>query len=389
MNVSRLIRIMEMFVSDHQYGVALGITEKGEMPEYYVDKGDLPAICRLSEERKEVSSVCRAFYSKLTGVEPTCPFGVVMRRHDMDNRHGTISVYFLLSSRFVTSASDIAAKFKDPLRQEVVKALRELKNHKFETEFRQIVSELEDISSSMDSDPTSDSVVAVAHEMLTPVQGLMADVDAMGIDANSKIKSNLNLIENYAKSLSLMITKSLVYNNNQVQKTFIYKIIHDVLVRHESYSISKNVEINLDIQSRHHIYAYRDHIDLALSAVIHNAIKYSFEGSEYDPFVVDIRVAEEKDRYARGYYQSVRVSNSGVLIAEDEHDKIFKMGYRGRYSGDRDRAGSGVGLYVAHKIVTAHGGSITVSSTVVDRTTVNNDPIARTSFEIRLPVSPI
>ncbi|WP_433267674.1 sensor histidine kinase [Actinosynnema sp. CS-041913] len=70
----------------------------------------------------------------------------------------------------------------------------------------------------------------------------------------------------------------------------------------------------------------------------------------------------------------VRVSDSGPGIPTADQHRIFDRFYRVDNSRTRDRGGSGLGLAVAHSLVAAHGGTITLES----------HPGA-TTFTIRIP----
>jgi two-component system sensor histidine kinase KdpD len=89
-------------------------------------------------------------------------------------------------------------------------------------------------------------------------------------------------------------------------------------------------------------------IGLALSQLLENACRYS----EADSLVL-IEFAEE-DRLA-----AVTVWNDGPPIPVNERERIFERFYRG--DAARTAApGSGLGLFVARKIVLAHGGNLSL-----------------------------
>ncbi len=87
-------------------------------------------------------------------------------------------------------------------------------------------------------------------------------------------------------------------------------------------------------------------LQLALSQLLDNARKYSLAGSP-----VQVRVE------AAGGVVHVVVSNHGGSIEDAERLQIFERFYRGS-QGRQLAAGSGLGLYVARKILLAHGGSL-------------------------------
>ncbi len=71
----------------------------------------------------------------------------------------------------------------------------------------------------------------------------------------------------------------------------------------------------------------------------------------------------------------VAVTDSGAGISSDDQTEIFKRFRQGK----NKRAGSGLGLHLAHRIIEAHGGQIDVRS----------QPDKGSTFTIRLPVNPI
>jgi two-component system, OmpR family, sensor histidine kinase KdpD len=73
----------------------------------------------------------------------------------------------------------------------------------------------------------------------------------------------------------------------------------------------------------------------------------------------------------------VRVANPGPPIPVQEQGRIFDRFYRG--SAGRETAGTGLGLYVARKIVLAHGGSLDLDN--------DHDHGRQTVFCLRLPLA--
>jgi signal transduction histidine kinase len=64
------------------------------------------------------------------------------------------------------------------------------------------------------------------------------------------------------------------------------------------------------------------------------------------------------------------VSDTGVGMNVDEQRRIFDRFYRGERSRSRATGGVGLGLPIAHAIVTAHGGAIAIDSAPGQGTTV-------------------
>jgi two-component system sensor histidine kinase KdpD len=109
--------------------------------------------------------------------------------------------------------------------------------------------------------------------------------------------------------------------------------------------------------------ADRKLLQMALSQILDNAVKYSRPGS---PLVIEIR--EERTEIA------ISVKNEGSFIPSEEREKVFQRFYR--CSGSIGTvSGTGIGLSVVRRIAEAHQGSVSVES----------DSVNGTTFAIRLP----
>jgi signal transduction histidine kinase len=87
----------------------------------------------------------------------------------------------------------------------------------------------------------------------------------------------------------------------------------------------------------------------ALDNLVRNAVSASPPGAE---IAVDVSCGADTVRIA--------VSDSGRGISEDDLERIFEPGVRLA----NDQPGSGLGLAIARAIVDAHGGTLSVESTV-------------------------
>lgn len=109
----------------------------------------------------------------------------------------------------------------------------------------------------------------------------------------------------------------------------------------------------------------RELLALALAQLLDNAFKYSATGA-----IVQVCLQADEET------ASITVTNPGSCIAPDERDRIFDRFYRG--AACRLVPGTGLGLYVARKILLAHGGLLYLD----DEGSENG----ATTFRVKLPI---
>lgn len=108
----------------------------------------------------------------------------------------------------------------------------------------------------------------------------------------------------------------------------------------------------------------RDLLAVVFSNLVENAVKYSPAGG-----TVQIRLEREAD------WVVVSVADTGIGINAADSARIFEKYFRA--SNAAGTAGAGLGLYLAHRIVETHGGTIEVSS----------EPDHGATFVVRLPMA--
>jgi signal transduction histidine kinase len=101
-----------------------------------------------------------------------------------------------------------------------------------------------------------------------------------------------------------------------------------------------------------------DRLMQVISNLVANAVQYGAENG-----VVTLAAEENGEEI------ELRVHNRGTPIPERMIEKIFEPMVRRQPPGDRNVTGLGLGLYIAREIVTAHGGTLEVTSTEEEGTT--------------------
>ena len=102
------------------------------------------------------------------------------------------------------------------------------------------------------------------------------------------------------------------------------------------------------------VLADRTAVDRVLTNLVENACRYSPPGGE---IAISLVVLADESGV------EIAVSDDGIGIPDDELPRVFDQHFRGR-GGRAVREGLGLGLYIARRLVEAHGGRIRVTSVV-------------------------
>ena len=114
----------------------------------------------------------------------------------------------------------------------------------------------------------------------------------------------------------------------------------------------KNLKITLQCNPDHlpKIFADKDKIHDVVINLVDNAIKYTEKGW------VNIKISSSKS------LMTFEVSDSGIGITSKDLDNLFQKFSRAEAVDRMHTGGSGLGLFIAKKIVEAHGGRIWAES---------------------------
>lgn len=123
----------------------------------------------------------------------------------------------------------------------------------------------------------------------------------------------------------------------------------------------RGVDIRTEFNRRERIpvRAHKALLNRALHSLLHNAIKYSWsKGEERRPWVT-MRIEKQREGHV-----AITIENWGVPIRKEELENgaIFEFGTRGKESDDRNRSGTGIGLYDANDIIQRHHGTLKLTS---------------------------
>ena len=222
-----------------------------------------------------------------------------------------------------------------------------------------------------------DFVANVSHELKTPVTSIQGFVEALvegGVKEPAQVERYLSIIAKHASRLNSIIDDLLTLSRLEEageRRALRFDVAPIKPVLEEAIDLSgvkadeKRMTIDLacadDVEAR----INPPLLEQAVSNLLDNAIKYSPEGSR-------IRV-----EVTRGSAQvSIAVTDEGCGIPSEHLSWIFERFYVVDKSRSRKLGGTGLGLAIVKHIAQAHGGHVTVESTLGRGST----------FTIRLPV---
>ncbi len=122
---------------------------------------------------------------------------------------------------------------------------------------------------------------------------------------------------------------------------------------------NKRLNFSQDIERGLALFGDRERLSQAFSNLIGNAIKYTEQGS----------VSLHASFSAADNEILIVVKDSGVGIPEADQKAIFEIFYRVESQDVRTKGGTGVGLYIAERVIDRHGGHIELESIPGEGTT--------------------
>jgi two-component system sensor histidine kinase KdpD len=209
---------------------------------------------------------------------------------------------------------------------------------------------------------------ALAHEFKTPLTSMKAAAGGLlaGIPAAAPYRELAMIVDEDLDRLQALVTDAVQMVRIDAGDFVVHRDRH--LVADVVNATLRQFEAHLDghpivdrVPAGLLVDADRDLLGLALRQLLDNAVKYS-------PSTSTIEIAAIGNGAV-----DIAVRNTGPAIPEREQARILERFYRGTQA--RHVPGTGIGLAIVQQIVRAHGGSLSVSSTVE----------AGTSFTLSLP----
>lgn len=213
----------------------------------------------------------------------------------------------------------------------------------------------------------SDFVSAVTHELKTPIAGIRALGESLAggrISDPETSRDYARLVVDEAKRMTRLVDNLLAYARmTDVTGAYAFEplalesIVDDSLQGFSSQLAAASFEVDVDLpHDLPMVRADRRTIGIAVDNLFDNAIRYSKKTRR---LMISAR--------ADGANVILEVADEGIGIPESELPHVTRKFVRGRAAAS---GGSGLGLSIVERVVTDHGGSLSIASTVDVGTTV-------------------
>lgn len=195
-----------------------------------------------------------------------------------------------------------------------------------------------------------------SHELKTPLTVVRANLDLLSSkmeeldreELNEAIKS-IQFMNKIIEDLALL---SMLEGSIEFEKIDLIDDLEIVEEFLQKIAEKKKIEIKVKTNTKELYYSANQALfRRAVMNLVENAIKYSPKGSKV---ILELEKLENK--------VVIKIIDQGNGISEVEKEKIFERFYREDRSRSRDSGGSGLGLSIAQKIVSLHGGELKLES---------------------------
>jgi len=235
---------------------------------------------------------------------------------------------------FLSILRDITEKKK--AQKQEVKNLKELDNAK--TNFLNIIS----------------------HELKTPLTAILAHLDVLDNlkpQLSDEILKSLDAIERNSNHLKVLIgnlleisrieSKKLELNLEEIDINY---LIREIVENLKILSDKKDLELMIKSEELPSITVDYERVREILYNLVHNAIKFTDEGS--------IEIIGEK----QGDFVLIKIRDTGIGISKEKMKKLFQKFYQIDPPTSRKHGGTGIGLSITKQLIELHGGEINVES---------------------------
>ncbi|MFZ5967121.1 MAG: ATP-binding protein [Bacillota bacterium] len=211
-------------------------------------------------------------------------------------------------------------------------------------------------------------ISAVAHELRSPLTLMKGFVQGIvdGTVPQEEQPNYLQIILRETSRLSKLITNLLDLQRMESgqypihkQRFDINELIRRTILKYDEEADKRGIQVHLDFsKDKILVLADKDAIEQVLTNVLDNAMK--FIGAE-GKIQISSSAVESKAH--------IIIKDNGIGISEEEQAVVWEKFYKADKSRDRNKEGTGLGLYIVKKIIESHEEELKLESQLGEGTT--------------------
>ncbi|MCH7771288.1 MAG: PAS domain S-box protein [Bacteroidetes bacterium] len=231
------------------------------------------------------------------------------------------------------------------------------KRKKTERKLARYAEELKELNTSKDK-----FFSIISHDLRSPFNALLgiSEYTSQFFDelSETEIKDSVINMHNSAKKVYELMQNLLEWTQVQTGRLKVEKskidlceISNEILELYRDTAANKKVKLDSEISCTINLYADRYMIETVIRNLISNAIKFTNPGG-----TVSLNAA------VNGVLVEITVLDTGVGIAKENQNKLFKIDAQYRRDGTANEKGTGLGLIFCKEFVEKNNGTIRIES---------------------------
>jgi two-component system phosphate regulon sensor histidine kinase PhoR len=208
-------------------------------------------------------------------------------------------------------------------------------------------------------------VANVSHELKTPITSIKGYVETLqegALDDKDNVQKFLDIVLKQSDHLNYIVDDLLSLSRLeqgaergeiQLSEENLRRILEAAAADYELKAREREIRLMVNCSEEIIVKANSRLLKQAIGNLLDNAIKYSEPGK-----AVEVEATGNTDEVV------IRVSDHGNGIAPEHLSRLFERFYRVDKGRSRELGGTGLGLAIVKHITQAHGGRVTVESSI-------------------------
>lgn len=207
----------------------------------------------------------------------------------------------------------------------------------------------------------------VSHELRNPLTAILGHAELLAEDETltPRAREQVQVIEAASQRMRLLIDDILsrrptetIAESTERTDVDLGRVVRASVESFRPAADAAGIALTLDLPDGLFVHGDAFRLRQVVDNLVSNAIKYTRESGH-----VTVRASEHGDTVR------IRVSDDGVGIAPEDLPHVFEPYFRATSARESGVSGTGLGMGIARSIARAHGGDLTLESTMHEGTT--------------------